>query len=357
MIFILSINVYALDKNNSMLIGANALYWEETDKIRSKDNYIETLKKLNIKTMRFPGGEVSDNYDWRTNTLNNPKRWPYSRKDSDIIDRMDFNEFMRLQKRLGSEPVIVVNLENGFVTGNLEEAAKIAAEWVEYANVEMGYNVKYWEIGNESYHMPTRYPVSADEYADAFNLFAKKMKAVDPSIKLGANGPFNVNGISLYDKLSRENQKKVHKLKNGKKRKKVAKELLSKQSKINKIKWWDVLFKISGNNIDFVALHHYITKRKKNSDMKKKLKIEKRLKNFNNIMKKELGRKLPIFITEWNIWKNNTLSQKNYNSTIDTAIKEFKESNVQMMHFWPLRKSKNWINSYSYEEINLNMEN
>lgn len=334
-------------------MGANALYWIENDKLRLEPDYIENLKKLNIKTMRFPGGEIADNYDWRTNTLNNPKRWPYSKKVSDSIDRMDFDEFIRLQKELDSEPVIVVNLENGFITGDLEEAANIAAEWVRYANVEMGYGVKYWEIGNESSHISTRYPLGAKEYAKAFNLFAKKMKAVDPTIKLGANGPFNVNQTSLYDRLTVENQLKVRKIKNGKKRKKKAKKLLSNQSTIVKNKWWKIIFEQCKRDLGFIALHHYITVRRQDVDIKKKLGIIKKMSKMSNAMDEQLANRLPVFITEWNIWKNNKLSRKNYDRTITEAIKEFEESNVRLIHFWPLRKSKNWVNSYSYEQINL----
>ena len=353
LLFIISLE--AKDRSSPMLMGVNALYWEEHDQLRSQKDYIETLKKLNIQTMRFPGGEVADNYDWRTNTLNNPNRWPTSKKDSDSMDRMDFNEFMQLQKKLGSEPIIVVNLENGFVTGNLEEAADIAAEWVRYANVEMGYDIKYWEVGNESYHMPTRYPLSAKEYARAFNLFAKKMKAVDPSIKLGANGPFNVNQTSLYDRLTNENQQKVCKIKNGKKRKKTTKKLLKQQSKKIKMKWWNIVFTKCQANIDFVALHHYITIRTKNSDMHKPLKIKQKIRKFKQTMQKKIGKVLPIFITEWNVWKNNMLDKKHYLLTIEEAMSEFEESNVKLIHFWPLRKSINWKNSYSYEEIYLDI--
>lgn len=334
------ITLYGQEKNSTMLMGANALYWVENDKLRSEPDYIENLKKLNIQTMRFPGGEVADNYDWRTNTLNNPNWWPTSKKDSDTIDRMDFNEFMRLQKKLDSEPIIVVNLENGFVTRNLEEAANIAAQWVRYANVEMGYGVKYWEIGNESNHISTRYPLGAQEYAVAFNLFAKKMKTVDPTIKLGANGPFNVKGTAIFDRLNKKNQQSIHKINNGKRRKRVAKKLLSKQSEIINMPWWDVVLEMCGDNVDFVAVHHYITIRKTDEDMKKPLRIKKTIESMKVYTKEKVGEELPIFITEWNVFKNNSLSPINYENTINEAKEEFISGGVRTIHFWPLRPTK-----------------
>ena len=338
-IFFFATALCAQEANSLMLTGANALYWEERDTMRMQPDYLETLKKLHIQTMRFPGGEVANVYDWRTNTLTNPKRWPYSKKASDAIDRMDFNEFMQLQKRLGSEPLIVVNLANGFVTGDLEEAANIAAEWVRYANIEMGYGVKYWEIGNEAYLMQTLYPLSAKEYAKAFNLFAKKMKAVDPNIEIGAIGPFDTNGVALYDRLTAKNKQKVQKIKNGKKRKEIAKKLLKKQKKIRAIRWWNMVLENCKDNIDFIALHHYIAVRKTNNDMGKSLNIKKRLSKMSVLTRRKIGRKLPIFITEWNISKNCKLSAQNFRKTLLEAEKEFLESGVKAIYFWPLRST------------------
>ena len=63
---------------------------------------------------------------------------------------MDFDEFIAWKNSFGSEAIIVVNLENGFVENDLEKAADLAAEWVRYANIEKNYGIKYWEIGNES---------------------------------------------------------------------------------------------------------------------------------------------------------------------------------------------------------------
>ena len=322
--------------NGSMLMGTNALYWVETDQRRAQPEYLDNLKKLKIQTMRFPGGEVADNYDWRTNTLNDPKRWPTSKSPDDAKKRMDFDEFMQLQKALSSEPLIVVNLENGFVTGDLEEAADVAAAWVRYANVEKHYNVKYWEIGNESYLIQTRYPLTAKEYAKAFNLFAKKMKAVDPTIKLGANGPFRMNGVAMMDKLTKVNQRIVLKVHNGKKRKKTAQKLLKQQKEQNKIKWWRTLFQKVGDNIDFIALHYYITERRDNTDMKKPLLIGRILQNFKIVMNQQVGRELPIFITEWNIDKNNTLNQQNYKKTVQDAIISYKKNKISRLYFWPM---------------------
>src|SRR3954452_4746942 len=76
-------------------------------------------------------------------------------------------------------------------TGTPQEAA----DWVRSANVTKGYGAKYWTIGNENYgnghygsawegddhadKSPAQYAAEVVAYADA-------MKAVDPTIKVGA---------------------------------------------------------------------------------------------------------------------------------------------------------------------------
>jgi hypothetical protein len=88
---------------------------------------------------------------------------------------------------VGAEPMFTVN----FGTGTAQEAAN----WVRFTNVEHDWGVKYWEVGNEVYgswetswtHDATEY-VNGDAAYDGFNTFCQAMKAVDPTILVGAVG-------------------------------------------------------------------------------------------------------------------------------------------------------------------------
>ncbi len=68
-----------------------------------------------------------------------------------------------------------------------------AAEWVKWANKTMGYNVRYWEIGNElggAWEAGTELPFSqgqltAEMYTKRYNDMANAMREVDPTIKIG----------------------------------------------------------------------------------------------------------------------------------------------------------------------------
>jgi hypothetical protein len=77
--------------------------------------------------------------------------------------------------------------------GSTQKAAELAARWVRYFNVEKGFKVRYWEIGNEVYgpweegnKVPGKPPLTGDIYAKDFNVIAQAMRAVDSDIRIGA---------------------------------------------------------------------------------------------------------------------------------------------------------------------------
>src|SRR5436190_1896173 len=90
---------------------------------------------------------------------------------------------------------VTVNARAGLATVPSTGLGVNDAAWVRYANVTKGYGAKYWEIGNEIYgnghygadweadSHPAKTPV---EYANNVVAYADAMKAVDPSVKIGA---------------------------------------------------------------------------------------------------------------------------------------------------------------------------
>jgi Cellulose binding domain/Fibronectin type III domain len=135
------------------------------------------LADAGVKVLRYPGGSYGDIYHWQTHTA----------PGGFVAPGTDFDTFMASAQRVGAQPMIIAN----YGTGTPQEAA----DWVRYANVTKGYGARLWEIGNENYgnghygadweadnhadKSPTAYGNSVVAYADA-------MKAVDPSVKVGA---------------------------------------------------------------------------------------------------------------------------------------------------------------------------
>lgn len=155
-------------------VGVNHAIW---DPQLGTPQVADLLKGAGVRAMRYPGGSYSDIYHWRTHTA--PGGY--------VAPGTDFDTFMAGVRRAGAQAIVTAN----YGTGTPEEAA----EWVRYANIEKGYGVKYWEIGNELYgngHYGSGW--EADEhpdkspagYAGLVREFALAMKAVDPTIKVGA---------------------------------------------------------------------------------------------------------------------------------------------------------------------------
>ena len=108
---------------------------------------------------------------------------------------LDFDEFIALCQKIQAEPFIVVpgdpqhyNDPGCTYYPTLSEVATVAQEWVRYANVTRDLNVKYWMVGNESWHSAAYDDgLTEVECRDDFKVIASAMKAVDPSIKIVAN--------------------------------------------------------------------------------------------------------------------------------------------------------------------------
>ncbi|WP_330328913.1 LPXTG cell wall anchor domain-containing protein [Streptomyces sp. NBC_00536] len=139
------------------------------------------MKAAGVRQLRYPGGSGADDYHWKTHTSGDGKGW--------IPSNTDFDHFMATAKTVGAQPILTANYGSG--------TPQEAADWVKYANVDKGYGVKYWEIGNEVYgngHYGDGKGWELDKHADksptayAKNLiaYAKAMKAVDPKVKIGA---------------------------------------------------------------------------------------------------------------------------------------------------------------------------
>ena len=176
----------------------------------------DALKELGVKFLRYPGGEKSDNYLFSAPpyTSSSPRMalpgncpWPSKKSEWVEADKLtakenvlDFDEFMLMANQVNAEPMIVVAYDAVYYTPDpvwncttvpptLTELITHAAEWVRYANITRGYDIKYWCIGNESWGSPDyNGNVSPEQYALDIVAYASAMKAVDPTIKIIVNG-------------------------------------------------------------------------------------------------------------------------------------------------------------------------
>ncbi len=189
--------------------GYGAAWDDAKDDFRA--DVMQKFKELSIPILRFPGGCFSDTYHWKDGIGERSKRkvLPNLHWGGTENNKVGTDEFLQMCKKLNIEPYITVN----FGTGTPEEAA----EWVAYVK-KKGYNVKYWEIGNEIYGGWEKGSTTAYDYAKRYLKFAKAMKNVDKNIKL----------IAVADATPYLGQR-----------------------------WNKKLLQIAGDEIDFLDLHFY----------------------------------------------------------------------------------------------------
>ncbi|MFD0820598.1 cellulose binding domain-containing protein [Micromonospora zhanjiangensis] len=155
-------------------LGVNHAIWDTN---LGTTETSDLLRAAGVKMLRYPGGSYADIYHWKTHTA--PGGY--------VAPNTDFDTFMAATKRVGAQPMIIAN----YGTGTPAEAA----DWVRYANVTKKYGATYWTVGNENYgngiygsdwEADDHPDKSATQYANLVVEYADAMKAVDPTIKVGA---------------------------------------------------------------------------------------------------------------------------------------------------------------------------
>lgn len=144
------------------------------------------LKDMGVHWLRYPGGEKSNFVLWAEPPY--AKSAPVSLKWYAGIAgaRLDFDAYIAHCHAVGAEPYLVAGYSTEARTGRTQaQWLENAVSWVRYANLTRKYGVKYWEIGNENWNNHTGTP---EEMAKVVTQFSRAMKAVDPSIQIGASG-------------------------------------------------------------------------------------------------------------------------------------------------------------------------
>ena len=279
---------------------------------RFQDEFLQRVRPMGITFLRYPGGCNADVFDWRDTIGPLDRRKDiinYHNGSGRGIAKFGVDEYLRFCEEEGMVPLITTafckdrpdkvdpndhpnGIRHKFVFSYLKTApehVQLAADWVEYCNGSTDtpfgklraknghpepYNVKYWEVGNESYGPDPTGSCSPEDYANAFPAYVRAMKARDPSIKIV------MNGCSRSD-------------------------------------WNDPLLRIAGKYADAFQFHIYLTPRINNytklegrphdvtGGMKMADNIPGLIQNVETLMQKHLGHTLPIIISEFGVGNAN----------------------------------------------------
>lgn len=264
------------------------------------------VKSLYLSMLRYPGGTVADVFYWKESIgpLEKRPRGAITGFDKDRHRiTIGLDEFLHFCELGEVEPFIVVNFGNG--------SPQEAAELVEYLNAPndgsnpgggvdwakerarnghpQPYGVKYFEIGNEVFHYKGRKRpyvqfghTDAKDYATRLVQFAKRMRQIDPSVKIGS-GVILAGEIGSSDRFAGTNRP-----------------------------WNRTLFEIAGEEIDFVCPHLYGPGERgreyqptTDEFVKKAFAFLEARRQESEELRKEMrstaGREFEIFITEYNM--------------------------------------------------------
>jgi len=153
----------------------------------------DALKEINYRSIRYPGGNFLSGYRWEDGV--GPKAERPQRRDLawQSLETNEFgtNEFMEFCKKIGTTPMMGVNMG----TGTIQDAANL----VEYCNAPAGtkyadlrvahgykdpHDVRIWCVGNEMDGPWQIGHLEAEDYGKKAREAAKMMKWHDPSIEL-----------------------------------------------------------------------------------------------------------------------------------------------------------------------------
>ncbi|MFA6962136.1 MAG: alpha-L-arabinofuranosidase C-terminal domain-containing protein [Opitutaceae bacterium] len=267
-------------KDDPRLLDMGRGFWD-ADKSSPISKIVDLSKQAGMELLRYPGGCLAHNYDWRK-SVGHPK------------DRPDWkfglDEFLELCRQIGAEPVITAS---DYILSAKEMPTHLA-ELVEYLNspatpdhpwamkrMEYGhpepYGIKYFELGNESDHgnhdvKPFR-RYTPEEYAAYAIASAQAMRAVDPSIRIG------IVTVPSHEHVEGDWNRKV--------------------------------LRLAGGVADFVVVHFYIPAHNfHRSPMSEDLlvqacmaaseQVEFYMKEYQKVIREECGKDLPIAVTEYN---------------------------------------------------------
>jgi alpha-L-arabinofuranosidase len=170
---------------DAKVFGVNQVAWDGN---LDKPTTIGILNDLGNPCLRWPGGSWSDGYHWTNETFSPDNGWTGRNWGSFSTN------FIHVATNTQAQAFITVN----YGSSTPEEAAF----GVRMFNITNHCNFKYWEVGNEvggSWEIdnnttPPWQPHDPWTYAMRFKDYYNQMKAVDPTIKVGAVADITEDG-------------------------------------------------------------------------------------------------------------------------------------------------------------------
>ncbi|MCF8226749.1 MAG: T9SS type A sorting domain-containing protein [Bacteroidales bacterium] len=315
-----------LHKVPKYIYGNNAVTWDNG--MRSNPTAMRDLNNLNPHVLRWPGGNLSNNYFWNAHLGERPDDIPPGTDPwygmGTQAWQMSVDEYYMLLEETSSTGIICVNYSYArYGTGPdpVANAAHMAAEWVRYDNGRS----KFWEIGNENFgNWQAGYEIdqslnqdgqprfiSGELYGQHCRIFIDSMRTA--AAETGADIKI---GVVAYD----------------------AEESYDPISEV----WNEGMMPIVGDIADFLIVHSYFTPYNENSSVGTILNshiVPGEIYEAVEADMTEAGKTmLPVAMTEWNIFATGSWQQVSYVNGMLAAITlgEFIGNNYGLSTRWDL---------------------
>jgi hypothetical protein len=290
------------------IFGQNANTWMSVPTPKA----VTDLKNLNPHILRFPGGNLSNNYFWNAEQDKHPSDvpdfyvdkdgnkqkavWTYGRTDHNWEVTLD--SYYALLQQTNSVGMISVNYgyaRYGTGSNPVAAAAHLAADWVRYDNGR----TKYWEIGNEHY----------GDWQGGYRIDLTTNKDGQPEI---ITGELYGKHVQVFvDSMKKAAQEIGKTIFIGS----VAYESVAQPWETVTTKTWNEgMFKSIGNKPDFYVVHNYFTPYDQNSNASVIFDAaltqgEKMMSFIKQEIKTYGAAQKPIAMTEWNMWAKDSKQQ------------------------------------------------
>ncbi len=128
-------------------LGVNAAVWD--GQLLSTPQTARALSAVPFRLVRYPGGKTADTYHWLRHCYSANPACSGPQPNQGGQDLNTFDNFMTMVRGMGARALITVNYGTN-LTNTGPGDPREAADWVTYA-ITKGYDIPYWEIGNEQY--------------------------------------------------------------------------------------------------------------------------------------------------------------------------------------------------------------
>lgn len=320
-----------LKKVPQYIYGNNAVTWGGN--MNQHATIMTDINNLNPHVLRWPGGNLSQEYFWNLSADQRPADIPADLNPwygvSDDNWQMSTDDFYDLLKNTNSTGSICVNYSYArYGTGPdpVAKAAHLAAEWVRY---DQG-RTKFWEIGNEnfgSWEAGYKIDVSQNQdgqpeyisgrlYGQHCKVFIDSMRAA--AAEVGADIKIGVVAYDAEDSYDPINTN-----------------------------WNEGMMPEVGDLADFLIVHSYFTPHNQDSNIPTILNSHDETAHIMSAIvndMQEAGKEMiPVAMTEWNIFAVGSMQQVSYINGMHAALVlgELLQNDYGMATRWDLTNGWN----------------